>query len=272
MSLSWSTLPASLALAIACAAPDAAWAAAPGAGYDHGAALARSQAVIGRPLPDLALVDQHGRPVRLEALRGKPLLLSLIYTSCDHSCPVTTRRLRLAVEDARAALGADAFRVASVGFDARNDTPERMGVYGRQQGLDPARWLLLSGDPAAIAGLVDGTGFSAYPSPRGFDHLAQVTVVDRDGVIYSQVYGEVFELPALVEPLKELVFNRPRPGAGTVSASLLDRIKLFCTVYDPKSDKYRFDYTLLIEALIGLLVVISVSAYLFVELRRGRRR
>ena len=113
-------------------------------------------------------------------------------------------------------------------------------------------------------------GFVHFPSPRGFDHIAQVTVVGRDGVVYRQVYGEMFELPQLVEPLKELVYNQPRTGAP-VSASLLDRIKLFCTVYDPSTGRYDFDYSLFVEVFVGLLVVLSIAGYLVVEARKARR-
>ncbi len=35
--------------------------------------------------------------------------------------------------------------------------------------------------------------------------MTQVTIVDADGVIYRQVYGENFDLPMLVQPLKELL-------------------------------------------------------------------
>ena len=61
---------------------------------------------------------------------------------------------------------------------------------------------------------------SASPTsrpPRGFDHLAQTTVIDAHGRIYRQVYGDAFAVPALVEPLKDLALgSRPRgPSSAT---------------------------------------------------------
>lgn len=244
---------------------------APAPSYDRDAALRTSQSAIGTQLGDYALTDSDGKQVRLTDFAGTPLLVSLVYTSCYHSCPVTTRRLRQAVAEARAALGADSFQVVTIGFDVVHDSPDRMRVFGREQGLDLHGWHLLSATPEVIPQLLADVGFVYYPSPRGFDHIAQVTVVGRDGKIYRQVYGEMFELPQLVEPLKDLVFNRPRAGSP-VSASLLDRIKLFCTVYDPSTGRYAFDYSLFVEIFVGLFVLLSVASYLVIEVRRARRR
>jgi protein SCO1/2 len=121
-----------------------------------------------------------------------------------------------------------------------------------------------------MAALVDNVGFVHYPSPRGFDHINQVTVVDRDGVIYRQVYGAAFELPWLVEPLKQLVYNRPQPN-DPIGSGLFNRIKLFCTVYDPNTGRYRFDYSLFVGIAVGAAVVFSVIAWLLLEYLRARR-
>jgi protein SCO1/2 len=103
--------------------------AAPAAGqqnYDRDAALALSQGAIGAAVGDHTLRDTRGQPFHLRNLRGKPLIISLIYTSCHHVCPLITRNVAEKVEIAREALGDDAFTVITVGFDWQVDTPERM--------------------------------------------------------------------------------------------------------------------------------------------------
>ena len=96
-------------------------------------------------------------------------------------------------------------------------------------------------------------------------------MIDRQGRVYSQVYGMQFELPSLVEPLKQLVFNRPE-SAGHPISGLVDRIRLFCTVYNPATDRYEFDNSLFFQIASGLMVVFGISVYLIVEARRARRR
>jgi len=239
--------------------------------YSEDEALEISQAAIGRELANLEFTDSFGKPVKLADYKGQPLLVSLIFTSCHHVCPALTRHLKTAVDSAREALGHDSFRVVTIGFDTANDTIERMQAFAHKQGINDPNWSFLSSSPETMAKLVENVGFIYFPTPRGFDHITQVTIVDRDSMIYSQVYGGTFELPWLVEPLKDLVFNRPQ-SAHNLFSSMVDRVKLFCTVYDPNTGRYRFDYSLFVQIAIGGLVVLSVIIYLFIEIRRARRK
>jgi protein SCO1/2 len=238
--------------------------------YDADAALAISQAAVGTQLENLALTSRDGRTVRLAELRGKPLIISMIFTSCYHVCPAITRHIATAVENAREVLGQDSFAVATIGFDTANDSPEAMRAFARAQSIEEPEWYFLSTDADTMQLLVENIGFVYFPSPRGFDHINQVTVVDQEGIIYQQVYGAAFELPWLVEPLKDLVFGRPR-SAGHFVAGLADRIRLFCTVYDPTTGRYRFDYSLFVQIAVGASVVLGVIAWLLVEARRRRK-
>ena len=156
--------------------------------------------------------------------------------------------------------------MVTVGFDPRHDTPEQMRAYARSQGVDLPGWRFLSGDAGAIEQLAGQIGFVMVPSPQGFDHMAQTTIVDQDGVVYRQVYGADFDAPALVEPLKELLFGRR--SAWTSLDGLINRVRLFCTLYDPRTGGYRFDYSVVIGAAIGL---VSLSAVLIVLIREWRR-
>jgi protein SCO1/2 len=236
-------------------------------GWDQDSALAYSQAAVGGIIGDYAFTGSDGQPVSLHAFRGKPLLVSMVFTSCHHVCPTTTRRLAQAVRAAREVLGDDSFSVVTIGFDTVNDTPSAMRTFARQQSVQDMNWAFLSATSSTIEALAEDLGFIYFASPRGFDHLTQVSVIDRDGRLYRQVYGMQFELPWLVEPLKELVLNRPQSAHQPLSG-LLDRIRLFCTVYDPASDRYYFDYSLFIQMAIGLAAILAVGIFLF----RGMRR
>jgi len=239
--------------------------------YSEEQALEISQAAIGNELASLQFTDTFGQQVSLGDYSGQPLLISMIFTSCHHVCPTLTRHLKVAVDAAREALGRDSFRVVTIGFDTVNDSPERMRDFAAKQGIDDPNWTFLSGSAENIAKLVENVGFIYFTTPRGFDHITQVTIVDRHGVIYEQVYGGTFELPWLVEPLKDLVLNRPQ-SKYNIFSSMADKVMLFCTVYDPNTGRYRFDYSMFIQIAIGALAIFGVVAYLLVEIRRARRR
>lgn len=236
--------------------------------YDRKSALDFSQEAIGRSFEGHVLTDVYGRPFDIATLQGKPLFVSLIYTSCHHVCPLITQNLARTVEIAREALGDDAFSVITVGFDWAVDSPDRMRMYAAERGIVDRNWHFLSGNADSIDALSRNVGFQFFASAKGFDHLSQVTIVDSDGTIYRQVYGQDFEPPMLVEPLKELVFDTPR-DAGFVE-HWVDTFKLFCTVYDPNIGRYKFDYSIIMAILTGVLSLGAVGFFITHEWRRAR--
>lgn len=236
--------------------------------YDRESALDISQAALGRTLDTHALRDVDGQSFDLSRLDGKPLVISMIYTSCHHVCPTITRSLAAAIEIASEALGADAFNVVTVGFDWAIDTPERMRLYASERRIDAENWTFLAGDATSIDKLSRDIGFQFFPSAKGFDHLTQTTIVDRNRVVYRQVYGVDLKPPAIVEPLKELVFDTPRE-AGLIE-HWVDTFRLFCTVYDPNVGRYRFDYSIVTTIFVGTICLLAIAGFVVTEWRRAR--
>ncbi len=259
--------PALAALAVVLAAGASAHEAAAPASLDRAEALAASQAAPGRRVGDYLLTGADRRSVALSDLRGRPLLVSFVYTGCIDVCPTTTRHLARAVAQARAALGADSFNVVSIGFNPPSDSPEAMAAFARQNGIRDPLWRFLSADSATAAALARDLGFTWHATPGGFDHISQLSIVDARGVVYRQVYGDAFELPQLVGPLKELISGQAS-RAGL--AGVWDKVKLFCTVYDPNSGGYRLNYSLFIEIFAGSTVLGALAWFLLRELRRRR--
>ena len=235
---------------------------------DEALALKKSQLAIGKTVSNHRFTDIDGKTVMLDSLRGKPLVVSLVYSSCYHTCPIITRSVANAVSAGRDALGKDSFNVVTIGFDTATDTPARMRLYAREHGIGNKHWQILSTDAATLAALARELGFTFFPSPRGFDHLTQTTVIDDKGVIYRQVYGEAFAVPALVEPLKDLTLGRRASKKNW--DGWINGVKLFCTVYDPASGRYKFDYSLFIGVFIGLATLGAVAVFLVRAWREHR--
>ncbi len=241
--------------------------------YTPERALSYSQAAIGRSVPNYQFTDSSGEPVQMADFLGKPLVVSFVYSSCIDSCPIITQTLADAAAEARDALDEDSFNVISIGFDSAADSPDRMRYFATQQGIDISGWKFLSGDLPTIVGLAETLGFIFYQSPKGFDHLSQISVIDAKGVVYRQIYGQTFELPLLVEPLKELVFGTEAPFASV--GDLIKKVRLFCTIYDPAMDAYRFDYGIFIQLFVGTLIVGGMFVFVvrqWVRIFRTRKR
>jgi len=156
----------------------------------------------------------------------------------DH--PPCKRRFR-----SRGCLGDGRFNVISIGFNQPADSPQALKSFAaetvspRQLGISqPARRHRARFGARLRLRLRRHRG--------GFRHLLQVSVVDAEGRIYRQIYGEDYSADYLTEPLKQLVtgtpFQRyqplsdPRAGANTV------------LVYDPRTGKYRVSYGLVLSS------------------------
>lgn len=226
-----------------------------------------SRSVVGQKIGDYTLIDRDGRPVQLSSFRGKPLLVSFVYTSCSEVCPATTQYLAKAVKYMQAALGADSFSVLTVGFNAPWDSPQAMRDFASRQNIRLPNWEFLSADVPTVQNLTRDLGFSYAYSVTGFDHISQLTMIDQDGKVYLQVYGDKFDLPVMGDPLKKLVgkVQTQYPGWEGVK----NRIRLFCTIYDPSTGTYRTDYLFFVNLFFSMVMVFAMIVWIVRAWRRS---
>lgn len=246
---------------------------------DDKQALKISQAAIGNQLGDYTFLNGSGQKVRLSDFRGKPLVISMIYTHCPIICATTTRNLGV-LKQSRDALGADSFKVLTIGFDTENDTPEAMDDFARHMDVKLPNWEFVSADAKTIKELSRDLGFVFFPSPEGgFDHISQTTFVDGKGKVYLQIYGEEFENRTLLEPLKNMIYNVKTTDpiynfetAESGLAGIAKSVRLFCTVYDAKAGKYIIDYSFFYGIGLGIFVSLLITWWIVSEYRRSPKR
>jgi len=238
---------------------------------DEKAAFALSQGVIGKPLGDFVLLNREGQPVELSRYRGKPLLVSFIYTACFQVCPTTTRNLQKAIQGTVDVMGADRFNVISIGFNQPFDSPAALRDFAKQYGIHLPNWEFLSPAAAIVGDLTRSFGFSFVATAAGFDHLNQVTLVDADGIIVRQVYGEKFTAADLAEPLKQLITGSAIPPEVDTLSEIMARIRIICSVYDPVTGRYRTNYSLYFQ-FAGFVTFVGFLIYLSLHFWKNRRR
>lgn len=238
---------------------------------DASEAVRLAEAAVGRMVPDFEMRDRRGKPVRLSDYRGKPLLVSFIYTGCFEVCPTQTRTLYESVKGLDVMLGQSQFNVVSIGFNQPFDAPEAMRAFATQHRIQHRNWEFLSPRPDQVEALTRAFGFSYVATPAGFDHVLGVTVVDADGRIHSQVLGDIVRSDRLGVPLRRLLlYDQPLPTMGKLE-SVVERVRILCTVYDEETGQYRYDYKLILVVLSGVLFFLSTLIYLGLEWRNQRR-
>jgi protein SCO1/2 len=241
---------------------------------DQKTALQLSQSVVGTIPGDYTFQDREGRIVRLSQFRGKPLLVSFIYTGCFQVCPLTTRSLQTAIEAGRDVFGTSQFNVVSIGFNQPADSPQSLKSFAKQYRIDVSNWEFLSPSGSVVERLAQEFGFSYLLTPAGFDHILQVSLLDANGRIYQQIYGDELTADSIGEPLKQVIANVPGAPRPAID-DLMDRVRILCTVYDPKTGKYEVKYGLFIEVAGGVTFALTMLWFFLSEWltrRRLRRR
>jgi protein SCO1/2 len=100
-------------------------------------------------LPAVSLLDQHGASVSLASLKGKPVLIDFIYTSCASTCPLLTAKMAAIAHQLGPALGADV-TIVSITLDPEHDRPAELAKYAKSHDADQNGWIFLTGTPAQI--------------------------------------------------------------------------------------------------------------------------
>jgi protein SCO1/2 len=123
--------------------------------------------------PDFDLRDQDGRPISMRALRGKPVIVAFLYTTCRDTCPAQANQVRGALDD----LGHDVPAIA-VAVDPPRDTAESAKAFlSRTHTLGRIDFVL--GSRRQLKPL--WKGFAVQPQLPTVEHQSRITLVDRRG-------------------------------------------------------------------------------------------
>lgn len=125
-------------------------------------------------------------------LRGRPYVASFIYTQCAAVCPLLVRQL---TRVQRAIEGTNA-RIVSFSVTPESDTPEVLAAFGRERGIDPAIWSLVTGSKRTIYTLARTSFFAddarvgtAVDDATAFLHTEKLILVDGEGHVRGVYNG-----------------------------------------------------------------------------------
>lgn len=156
---------------------------------------------------DTVLQDQNGRELRFysDVLKGKVVMLNVIFTHCNEACPLITRKLREVREAMGPELGSQVTFI-SISSDPQNDTPAVLKAFAEKQGVAGENWLFLTGDKANVD-LVLGRLGHFLPSPE--QHSTELIAGDVAGKRWSKIRPDA-PAPAIAQRMQLLT----QPLAG----------------------------------------------------------
>lgn len=132
------------------------------------------------------LTDQDGRAFRLGDRRGKPVLVSMFYTSCKFVCPMLIDTMALTQQslgtEERARLD-----LLLISFDpARDDTQKLKSIAGARD-LSPAQWTLARTDATSARKIAATLGIQYRLLSDGeYNHTTVLVLLDAEGRMVGQ--------------------------------------------------------------------------------------
>jgi protein SCO1/2 len=137
-------------------------------------------------VPDATFVDLDGQARRFAEWRGHAVALTFTFTRCPlpDFCPALDRSFaRLAAQVRADAALAPKVRLLTVSFDPEHDTPAVLKKHAAALGADPALWIYLTGEAAAVDAF--GRHFGLLVEREGKDagltHNLRTAVIDPSG-------------------------------------------------------------------------------------------
>ncbi|HWT23369.1 MAG TPA: SCO family protein, partial [Solirubrobacteraceae bacterium] len=127
----------------------------------------------GATAPDLRLRDPDGELVRMRSLRGRPVVVTFLYSHCEDTCPGQVQTIRGALDD----LGRDV-PVLGVSVDPANDTAASAKRFVNEQRMT-GRMRFLLGSERELAPIWKAYGIA--PQRGRLDHSAYIVLVDAAG-------------------------------------------------------------------------------------------
>src|SRR4051794_801870 len=123
--------------------------------------------------PDFRLRDQDGKVVSMRELRGRPVIVTFLYTTCDESCPAMAQTVKGALNE----LDQDVPAIA-VAVDPPRDNAQRARRFLSKQRVI-GRLDFVLGSKAQLRPV--WKGFAIQPQSVSQEHQARFTLVDKRG-------------------------------------------------------------------------------------------
>lgn len=198
---------------------------------------------------DFSFVNQEGKKVTLDSLKGKIIIADFFFTRCPTICPSLTRnmkRLAESIHNGQRVGDRTNKKVHFISFsiDPERDSVERLKFWADKFQINPEQWWLLTGEKKEIYDLIinelkipaqDGMGIDT-----DFVHTDHFVLIDSNRHVRGYYHG--LDSLALKDLSKDLV--------------------LLTMEKDPKAKSF-FDGKLQLMAVVFLIAIFGVGLLFF---------
>jgi len=160
----------------------------------------------GDDVPDFTLTDQDGRSLHLKDFRGKPVVLTFIFTRCPLPtfCPLMTRNF-FALEKELTKDYGDQFHLISITIDPEHDTPKVLKEYAENFASDFKTWSFATGTPEQIKSAASLFGLTYQPEDGSITHTLRTALIDQHGRLVHIWKSNVWQPSEVLTMVREIV-------------------------------------------------------------------
>lgn len=150
---------------------------------------------------------EENESIHLEDLRGKTLVMVMIYTTCKAACPRLVADMRN-IESKIPKEYNDNLQYVLISIDPKNDTPKRLKVFAKENYMDGEHWTFLQGTEESVREFANVLAVKYKQiSPLDFSHSNIISVFNPEGELVHQQEGLGVDNKETVASILETVKN-----------------------------------------------------------------
>jgi len=132
---------------------------------------------------------EEGTTIKLKELKGKTLVMVMIYTTCKAACPRLVADMRN-IEKQVPKKNLDEVQFVLVSIDPETDTPKRLKEFAIENYMDGEQWTFLQGTVSSVREFANVLAVKYKEiSPMDFSHSNIISVFDKNGELIHQQEG-----------------------------------------------------------------------------------
>ena len=147
---------------------------------------------------------EEGKTIQLEDLKGKTLVMVMIYTTCKAACPRLVADMRN-IEKQIPKNQLKDLQFVLVSIDPETDTPERLKAFAKENLMDNLHWTFLQGTESSVREFANVLAVKYKQiSPMDFSHSNIISVFNSGGELVHQQEGLGVDNKETVKTIIEL--------------------------------------------------------------------
>lgn len=150
---------------------------------------------------------EEGKTIELKELKGKTLVMVMIYTTCKAACPRLVADMRNIEKQVPTEYHTD-LQYVLVSIDPENDTPKRLKAFAKENLMDATHWTFLQGTKTSVREFANVLAVKYKQiSPLDFSHSNIISVFNPEGELVHQQEGLGVDnketIKKIIETIKE---------------------------------------------------------------------